>query len=320
MLECLSPGLLATIQDLGRHGMQSYGVGVSGAMDVFALRVANALLGNPDTAPALEITAGGAEFVAQGTAWYAVSGADIGAVLDGEVAPLCAPFRVSTGQRIRFAGARRGQRAYLAVVGGFSADLVFGSAATDLRGGFGGFHGRGLVRGDRLCAAPERILPRIPARVFTSLAHPGVVSGEPLALLPGPAFAQLSTDDQERLLHAEFTVSRISDRMGVRLEESLPSAASLPQALSAPVAFGTLQLPPDGRGILLGADRQTTGGYPVAGVVAGIDHSRLAQARPGDRLSFRAVELAEARASWHARERQLAQLCLAASVWWRESA
>lgn len=320
MLECLSPGLLATIQDPGRHGMQSLGVGVSGAMDVFALRVANALLGNPDAAPALEITSGGTEFVAHGAAWFALSGADIGAVLDGVAAPLCAPFRMSTGQRIRFSGARRGQRAYLAVAGGFAADLVFGSAATDLRGGFGGFRGRGLERGDRLHAPPERITPRVPARVFTSLAHPGVVSREPLALLPGPAFAQLSTDDQERLLHADFTVSRVSDRMGVRLEESLPSAANLPQVLSAPVVFGTLQLPPDGRGILLGADRQTTGGYPVAGVVAGIDHGRLAQARPGDRLRFRAAGLAEARAAWQSRERQLAQLRLAASVWWRENA
>ena len=169
--------------------------------------------------PALEITAGGAEFAAHADGWFALSGADLGARLDDEDVPLCAPFRVSAGQRIRLRGARRGQRACLAVAGGFEVAGVFGSAATDLRGGFGGFNGRGLRRGDRLCFTPPRVVPRVPTRVFTSLANPVVFSQAPLALLPGPAFAQLSVEDRDHLVHAEFTVSRASDRMGVRLEE-----------------------------------------------------------------------------------------------------
>jgi antagonist of KipI len=214
--------------------------------------------------------------------------------------------------------ARRGQRALLAITGGFVSDVVFGSAATDLRAGFGGHGGRALQRGDRVRSAGLREPLRLPARVFTSLAHPAVVSPEPLSLLAGPALEQMSSADRERLLHGSFTVSRASDRMGLRLEESLPSAAHLPPVLSAPVAFGTLQLPPDGKGIVLGADRQTTGGYPVAGVVASIDHGRLAQLRPGETLRFRLQDVDKAREAWRARERQLAQLRIAASAWWRE--
>jgi antagonist of KipI len=106
--------------------------------------------------------------------------------------------------------------------------------------------------------------------------------------------------------------------MGLRLEEALASAASLPQALSAPVVFGTVQLPPDGKAIILGADRQTTGGYPVVGVVASVDHARVAQLRPGERLRFHEMDLIEAREALLARERQFAQLRIAAAAWWRE--
>lgn len=319
MLECISPGLLTTLQDTGRYGMQSQGVGAAGAMDVFALRVSNVLLGNREAAPALELTLGGAEFRALKTAWYALCGADLSATLDGTEVPLCAPFRAEAGQRLRFPVARTGQRACLAIRGGFEADVVFGSASTDLRGGFGGFRGRALQRGDRLYASRPSEPTRLPQRVFTSLAHPAVMSREPLALMAGEALERLSAADRERLFHDAFTVSRASDRMGLRLEQALPSAASLPQALSASVTFGVLQLPPDGRGIVLGADRQTTGGYPVAGVVASVDHGRLAQLRPGETLRFRSISSAEARSAWLSRERQFAQVQIAASAWWQEA-
>ena len=298
--------------------MQALGVGTAGAMDVFALRVANALLGNHDAAPGLELTLGGTEFLASETAWYALSGADLGATLDGGDVPLCAPFRIAAGQRLRLRSARRGQRACLAVTGGFEAQHVFGSAATDLRGGFGGFHGRALQRGDLLRARARRAPIRLPPRVFTSLANPAVFPDGPLALLPGPALSQLSAEDRERVVHESFTVSRASDRMGIRLDERLVSAMLLPQALSAPVVFGTVQLPPDGRGIVLCADRQTTGGYPVVGVVASTDHGRLAQLRPGETIRFRMIDVEEACAAWRERERQLARVRVAAATWWQE--
>ena len=318
MLGCISPGLLATLQDTGRRGRQALGIGTAGAMDLFAARVANALLANADDAPVLEITLGGAEFVALADAWYALCGADLEATLDGAELPLCAPFRLANGQRLRLPRARRGCRAYLATTGGFAADRVFGSAATDLRAGLGGLHGRALQRGDELKAQAHREPARLPRRVFTSLAHPAVVPEQPLGLIAGPALHAISTADRAQILGQHFTVSRASDRMGLRLEEALSSAVSLPQSLSAAVVFGTVQMPPDGKAIILGADRQTTGGYPVVGVVASVDHARIAQIRPGERLRFQVMDVIEARAALLSRERQFAQLRIAAAAWWRE--
>ena len=318
MLGCISPGLLATLQDTGRRGRQALGIGTAGAMDLFAARVANALLANADDAPVLEITLGGAEFVALADGWYALCGADLEATLDGAELPLCAPFRLAAGQRLRLARARRGCRAYLATTGGFAADRVFGSAATDLRAGLGGLHGRALQRGDELKAQAHREPVRLPRRVFTSLAHPAVVPEQPLGLIAGPALHAISTADRAQILGQHFTVSRASDRMGLRLEEALSSAVGLPQSLSAAVVFGTVQMPPDGKAIILGADRQTTGGYPVVGVVASVDHARVAQIRPGERLRFQVMDVIEARAALLSRERQFAQLRIAAAAWWRE--
>ena len=318
MLGCISPGLLATLQDTGRRGWQALGIGTAGAMDLFAARVANALLANADDAPVLEITLGGAEFVALADGWYALCGADLEATLDGAELPLCAPFRLANGQRLRLARARRGCRAYLATTGGFAADRVFGSAATDLRAGLGGLHGRALQRGDELKAQAHREPVRLPRRVFTSLAHPAVVPEQPLGLIAGPALHAISTADRAQILGQHFTVSRASDRMGLRLEEALSSAVGLPQSLSAAVVFGTVQMPPDGKAIILGADRQTTGGYPVVGVVASVDHARVAQIRPGERLRFQVMDVIEARAALLSRERQFAQLRIAAAAWWRE--
>ena len=318
MLGCSSPGLLATLQDTGRRGRQALGIGTAGAMDLFAARVANALLANSDDAAVLEITLGGAEFVALADGWYALCGADLEATLDGAELPLCAPFRLAPGQRLRLPRARRGSRAYLAATGGFAADRAFGSAATDLRAGLGGLHGRALQRGDELKAQAHREPTRLPRRVFTSLAHPAVVPEQPLGLIAGPALHAISTADRAQILGQHFTVSRASDRMGLRLEEALSSAVSLPQSLSAAVVFGTVQMPPDGKAIILGADRQTTGGYPVVGVVASVDHARIAQIRPGERLRFQVMDVIEARAALLSRERQFAQLRIAAAAWWRE--
>ena len=319
VLEILAAGPLTVVQDTGRNGVRALGIGTAGAMDVFAARVANALLGNPDATPVLELSAGGIEMRAVRGGAFALCGADFGATLDGVELPLCAPFAVQAGQALSFPRARRGLRACLAVRGGFGAERVFGSAATDLRGGFGGHDGRALRRGDRLALAMPAAGTSAPRGVFTSLAHPGYRDDSPLQLIVGAALAWLAQDDRERLCSQPFTVSREADRMGLRLEEALLSAAQLPQSLSAAVCFGAVQLPPDGRPIILGADCQTTGGYPVLGVVAGVDHWRIAQARSGDRLRLQVVDVDTAQRAWRTRERSLARLRVAAAAAWRSS-
>ncbi len=308
MIEVLSPGVLCTVQDTGRHGWQAQGIGECGAMDVFAARLANTLLANPESAPVLEITLGAARFRVLRDGWFTLAGADLDARLDDASLQPCRVFRVHAGQELRFMRARRGCRAVLAVRGGLLADPVFGSVSTDLRGLLGGLSGRALARGDRIDWREVPGAWRGPASVLTRLANLPLAGELPLGVLPGPALQMLSDEDRRLLFSTSFTVSKDSDRMGLRLQESLPSAVTLPQQISSALVFGAMQLPSDGCPILVGADRQTTGGYPVAGVVAGIDHWRIAQARPGDTLRFRPVELSEARRAWQMRERSLARL------------
>lgn len=321
MIRVRVPGACSSLQDAGRFGWQSLGVGPAGAMDCWAARVANALLDNDANAPVLEMTLSGAELEVGAGSWFAVTGCDMAASCDGEPLPLCRPVWVGEGSVLRFGAARRGCRAYLAVRSGFAVPQVLGSASTDARAGLGGIAGRRLQRGDELryrCAAATT--PAIRAAPWsTRLALPG--AGVPrLALIPGPAWCALSPADRERLTGDLFTVSRAADRMGLRLEESLGSAGALEPILSQGVVFGALQLPPDGRAILLGADRQTTGGYPLVAVVASVDHAALAQLRPGDSLRFRAGDVATAQAAWCAREQRFRRWRVAVRAWWAAQA
>jgi biotin-dependent carboxylase-like uncharacterized protein len=313
-----APGPCSSLQDTGRFGWQSLGVGTAGAMDAWAARVANTLLDNDANAPLLEMTLGGAELEVLEPGWFALTGADMAAACNGRPLPLCRPVWVQAGSVLRCGAARRGCRAYLAVRSGFAAGRVMGSAATDLRAHFGGIGGRRLERGDELryehatsVAPAVRIAPW-----STRFAQPsGAVPW--LGLIPGPAWPALSLADRERIVGEVFTVSRAADRMGLRLEQSLASAAALVPVLSQGVVYGAVQLPPDGRPILLGADRQTTGGYPLLGVVASVDHAALAQLKPGDALRLRVTDVAAAQAAWRAREQRFRRWRVAVRAWWQ---
>jgi antagonist of KipI len=321
MIRVRAPGLCSTLQDLGRFGWQSLGVGTAGAMDTWAARIANELLGNDANAPLLEMTLSGAELEVCESNWCALTGADMAASCDGAPLPLCRPVWVEAGSVLRFGAARRGCRAYLAVRSGFAAARVMGSAATDLRAHIGGIGGRRLERGDEL--GYQQRPPAAPAvrnaPWSTRLAQPP--DAEPrLRLIPGPAWSALSFADRERLAGDTFTVSRAADRMGLRLEQSLAGAATLAPILSQGVVFGAVQLPPDGRPIVLGADRQTTGGYPLLGVVASVDHAALAQLKPGDALRLHVTDVAAAQAAWRARELRLRRWRVAVRAWWHSHA
>jgi KipI family sensor histidine kinase inhibitor len=286
------PGPLTTVQDLGRFGHQAEGVPPSGAVDAFALRLANRLVGNEAGAAGLEVTVLGPELTALADLAVAACGADLGMEVDGRPVPPGVAVRVRPGAAIRFRGPRRGCRACLAVGGGIAVPPVLGSRSTDLLGGFGGLEGRPLRAGD--------VLP-----VGDAAAPPGDVEGRRLppglweppdgdtevAFVPGP---QDDWFDLGAFAAASYEVSSRSDRMGLRLEGAplqVP-ARSLP---SEGTPLGGIQVPPDGRPIVLLAGRQTVGGYPKVGVVVTPDVYRLAQVRPGGgRVRFRAVGLAAA--------------------------
>jgi KipI family sensor histidine kinase inhibitor len=303
-VEVVRPGLLTTVQDLGRPGHRAAGLPLSGAMDAFALRVANLLVGNAEDEAALEITLLGPELVFPAGAVVAVCGAEF----DGVAA--WKPVRVAAGDRMKFGECRRGCRAYLAAAGGLDVPIVLGSRSTYLRAGLGGFEGRALRAGDRLGLRPHAPGPGV---------HPSVHAGSwriSPALLPAYAAAVTlrvirgaqAGDFNGNLGDAEFQVSPRSDRMGLRLTGPALARLRTEELASSAVAPGTVQVPPDGQPILLMADAQTIGGYPQAAHVIGPDLPLAAQLRPGDRVRFREIPLEEAHHAALARERELAHL------------
>lgn len=301
----IKPGWCTTVQDLGRHGYQQYGVSVSGAMDRLALVIANRLVRNPDAAAALEIALVGPELLFEQAALVAITGADLSPTIDGQNVPNWTTVLIQGGGRLSFGRRRSGARSYLAVAGGFDVPLLWGSRSTHLSTRSGGFNGRALMADDTLqvgliAGRSER------ARIGATLAHDNrpIYSDSPsLRVVPGPQLAGACA--LSVLTKSPYRVSSQSDRMGYRLEgQPLPNLPAHPQ-ISDGTAMGALQVPPDGQPILLMADAPTTGGYPKLAVVISADLSQAAQLRPGDTLMFRPTTLGEAEAALADQWRQI---------------
>ncbi|PYE51931.1 biotin-dependent carboxyltransferase family protein [Deinococcus yavapaiensis] len=296
MLRVSSPGLLTTVQDLGRPATRHLGVPTGGALDAFSLRVANSLVRNPDGAPALEVTWNGPTLRFERAGVVALAGALPEAWLnDVPVAPY-RPLRVEPGDELKIGRVNAGARSYLAVRGGFTGNVVFGSASTELRAGFGGHEGRALRRGDALTWREEPL--ETPPRLHLHASLRRVVGrATRVRFLPEAPLADL-------LVESSWRVSATSDRTGLRLDG--PSFSSPPAAgPSEPVVPGLLQCPPDGVPIALLADSGTHGGYARFGVVARVDLPRLGQLRPGDAVRFEPVSLDAAVAALREEERVL---------------
>jgi antagonist of KipI len=304
-----SAGLLCTVQDLGRRGYQHLGVGTSGAMDPVSHRLANLLAGNPEGAAALEITLAGPSLRFEADTLVALAGADLSPEIEGQPVHLWRPMLVRAGAALEFGRPVQGCRCYLAVAGGLRVPEVMGSASTQLAGGFGGFQGRAMKRGDRLATppCPREIYPTLQQRFARGLQPFLALDWFPpwyteldflrpaaLRVIPGPQWPELTDAARRSFLEETFQAAPNSDRMGIRLRGPRLELARPMEMLSSGVAAGTIQLPPDGSPILLMADRQTTGGYPRLGELATVDLPRAAQLRPGEELRFKAVTLAEA--------------------------
>jgi antagonist of KipI len=313
----LRPGLLTTVQDRGRPGSQRHGVVVGGALDDFALRVANLLVGNATGAAGLEITLLGPTLRLAADHLLALGGADLNATLDGEPVPTWRAFAAAAGCTLVFRAPGSGARACLAVAGGVDVPPVLGGRGTDLRAGFGGLDGRPLRAGDTIpvgvaspaAAALRLALLRRGRRVAAWGAGRGLLplySPEPvLRVLPGPEHDGFTAASRAALVEASFEVSSQSDRMGYRLSGPRLELADPLELVSSPVTAGTVQVPADGQPIVLMADRQTTGGYPRIAQVITVDLALLAQAPPGSPVRFRVVRLEEAQRLWLERERSL---------------
>ncbi len=289
----IEPGLFTTVQDLGRPRHRASGVPLSGAADGVSLRLANLLVGNPESAAGLECTLLGPTLRFDQDAVIALVGSPFPGL------PLGVATRVPAGTVVPLGHATRGCRGYLAVAGGIDVEPVLGSRSTLLTAGLGGFAGRPLAKGDCLTAGePERTLsqngPPTLVRGLTTPERPCV-----LRIIPGEHAGLFGN----RPWSQTYCASSRSDRMGTRLDgEPVEGSADGAGMASVAVFPGTVQVPPDGRPIVLLADAQTIGGYPVLGHVIAADLPRAAQLRPGDEVHWAQVSLSEAHAALRERE------------------
>lgn len=308
-IRVVRPGLLTTVQDLGRVGYQRFGLPLSGAMDRLALRLANRLVGNADQAAGLEITLSGPELLFEQEAVIALAGADLSPSLKRMPIPLWEAVRVAKGSTLAFGPRRSGARAYLAVAGGINLPLVLGSRSTHARSGTGGVAGRALAQGDviRGGKAAGRTLALV-GRSVPPEARPPYRSEPTLRVVPGPQLEYFLPEALDALTGRPYTVSPQSDRMGYRLQGPPLIHVGAAEIVSDATPPGSLQVPANRQPILLMADHQTAGGYPKLGVVISADLPLAAQLLPGESLSFALVDVAQARAAWRAQEALLARL------------
>lgn len=290
-IRVIEGGLLTTVQDLGRPGYQALGVSPAGAADEYAFRLANWAVGNPPGAAALEITLIGPRLFFPEEAMVVITGADLGPVLDGQPFPMWVATTVPAGSTLAFTGGSRGCRAYLAVAGGIDVPPVLGSRSTDVLGGFGGLEGRPLRAGDELpLGAPggtgARLIPPELVPVYPEHVLARVVLG--------PQEDHFTSEGLRAFLESSYQVTPQSDRIGLRLEGPVIRHRGRADIVSDGMPAGAVQVPQDGRPLVVLANRQTMGGYPKIATVISADLWRLAQLRPGNRLSFRAVTPEEA--------------------------
>lgn len=345
-MKVVKAGLLTTLQDLGRDGYRSSGISSGGAMDSYALRIANLLVGNEEGEAGLEITLVGPELAIETDLLIAVCGAYMEPTIDGEELPMWRPVFVPRGAVLRFGRAVSGCRVYVAAAGGFGVARELGSRSTDVRAALGGLAGRRLAAGDALpcgagqsAAAPSRWaaawrtalsrlgeaaataphgagrrLPWAAAPWYAPPAAYGGGDGEAgivLRAMPGSEYGQFSVAAREALFRERYIIAPASDRMGCRLIGTPLARMSRAELLSHGVTPGAVQVPPGGGPIILAADCQTTGGYPKIAHVATVDMPLLAQAKPGDAIRFQPVSLAEAQRLDRQREQDIRMLAAA---------
>jgi antagonist of KipI len=287
MIRVIKPGILTTVQDLGRTGLAHLGVSPGGAADSLSFRIANLLVGNDSNAPALEITLSGPTLEFEVPAVVALSGAPTNSSL-----PVNEPFELAAGTRLAIGLLADSARAYLAVRGGIEVPKVMRSCSTFLPAKIGGYQGRALKAEDRL-AIGKQVVDGC-RRFYADFKADFLRYAGPIRVTRSLQYDWFDQKSIHRFEHETFTISDDSNRSGLRLigKPILPMKRS--ELLTEGIALGAVQVLPDGQLVILFVDQQTTGGYPKIANVVAADLSRIGQLRPREKLSFQFVTISEA--------------------------
>ncbi len=304
--EVIDPGILTTIQDLGRYGFSQFGVPPSGALDAFSLRVSNLLAGNGESEACLEITLMGLRIRALKEIVIAITGGDLSPALNGEPLEMWRTHLLVQDDVITFRKVRAGCRAYLSAAGGFVVSKIMGSSSTYLSGKFGGLEGRPLRRGDVLCT-PSGLssLDKLGLR-FPKDWIPSPEKEVLLRIIPGPQDHHFTEEGFRTLTSSSYQVTRQCDRMGVRLEgPKIERRSDVEESIiSEGLISGAIQVPGDGKPIII-LTELVTGGYTKIATIISTDLPRVAQLKPGDRVKLKPVSIEEAHHSLKEQEERL---------------
>lgn len=310
-IELISSGLLDTIQDGGRFGFRSSGFGPSGPMDPTAFMTANILVGNPLDAASIEISFPAPILKFHSDTVIAITGGDFEPRLNGEVIPLWSPIPIKIRDRLSFGKLMSGRFAYIAVSGGVVTARVLGSSSMNPTLPMSTSLTR-LKKGQLI--ETGELYTEVTERVSTSHSlRPRYSKAPTLRVIDGPEWDFMTRDSRESFEDLDFSVTNDSDRMGFRVSGSLALEPRAKALVSGPVTFGTVQLPPDGKPIVLMADHQTTGGYPRVASVVAADLPLLSQLQPRMAFGFKRVSADHAVELLKERDKELKILSLAVS-------
>ena len=295
------PGAVMTVQDGGRYGYQETGIQVSGAMDQASFKKANYLVGNDETEAVLEVTLFGGMLEFTEDTIVAVTGADMGPMVDEEPVEMNCPLLIKKGQILALGMTRQGCRTYLAFAGGIDVPLVMGSRSTNLKCAFGGYGGRALKAGDVLkLGKPKLSFDQVKKRRTKGIETSKIIE---VHAVPGPQQEYFTEAGEKAFYSGTYTITDQSDRMGYRLKGPLVESKNGTDIISDAIPLGAVQIPPSGQPIVLLADRQTTGGYAKIAVVCSFDIPKLVQGRPGDKVRFLKTDVKTAQKLYRKQER-----------------
>jgi biotin-dependent carboxylase-like uncharacterized protein len=304
--EVLEPGILTTIQDLGRYGFSQFGVPPSGALDTFSLKVGNLLVGNREEEAVLETTLMGLKIRALREVVISITGGDLCSTLNGDPLETWRTHLLVEGDIVHFKKARAGCRAYMAVGGGFVVPKIMGSCSTYLSGNFGGLEGRKLRRGDILHTLNiPSSLNKLGLR-FPLDWVPPLEKEVSLRVIPGPQNHHFTEEGFQTFSSSSYQVTPQCDRMGVRLEgpkiERRPDVEE--SIISEGLISGAIQVPGDGKPIII-LTELVTGGYTKIATIISTDLPKVAQLKPGDRVRFKPISIEESRGLLKEQEERL---------------